>query len=310
MRAFDRKFGPGFLAGVPARPGVYRLLDAEGAVLYVGKARDLRRRLAQYRTTRRVKRDGKRRALVRAAAHIAWEVCASELEASLLEIHLIQDLRPPANVAGAFPFLYPFVGIRADGRETHFCLTTSPDAFPTFDLHGAFRSRRVTREGFFALMRLLRYVGHLTPRSRRGPRAPAPHSYVFTFRRLPADWAPLCARLLRGVSPDVLAHLVLILVERAGARARPAQTQEDLRAVQRFYDDEAAVLAGAVAATGYPRYPVPQHERDALLLRLRHRPHADDGARTAGACDEPRARPSVSGPRAEPPRSPRARVPP
>jgi len=307
VRAFDRKFGPGFLADVPARPGVYRLHDAEGALLYVGKARDLRRRLAQYRTTRRVKRDRKRRALVRAAARIAWEVCGSEMEAALLEIQLIQTLRPPANVAGAFPFLYPFVGIRADGRDTHFCLTTSPAAFATFDLHGAFRSRRVTGEGFFALMRLLRYVGHLTPRSRRGPRAPVPHSYVFTFRRLPADWPPLCARLLRGAAPDVLEHLVLGLVERAGARARRARVQEDLRAVRRFFDDEAAVLADAIAATGYRRYPVPQHERDALLLRSRH------GVQVAGAPgtenDAP-ARPPLTGPRSARARSPRACVPP
>ena len=71
MRAFDRKFGARFLDAVPRRPGVYRLYDAAGTLLYVGKAADLRRRLAQYRTTRRVKRDGKRRALVTAAARIA-----------------------------------------------------------------------------------------------------------------------------------------------------------------------------------------------------------------------------------------------
>lgn len=270
MRAFDRKFGAGFLAGVPARPGVYRFYDAQGVLLYVGKARDLRRRLAQYRTTRRVKRDRKRRALVRAAAHVAWETCGSEMEAALLEIQLIQTLRPPANVAGAFPFLYPFIGIRPDGRETHFCLTTSPDAFGTFELHGAYRARRVTREGFFALMRLLRFVGHLGPRSRRGPRAPAPHSYVFSFRRLEPDWLPRCARLLRGLAPDALEHLVLSLVERPGARARRAEIQADLRSVQRFFEDEAAVLAEAIAVTGYARYPVPQGERDALLLRSRH----------------------------------------
>jgi excinuclease ABC subunit C len=132
VRTFDRKFGDGFLPGVPAEPGVYRFYGPEGALLYVGKARNLRRRLAQYRTTGRRKKDRKRRALVRLAERITWEVCPSELDASLAEIRLIQSLRPPRNVAGAFPFLYPFIGIRADGRETHFCLTTSPETFPGF----------------------------------------------------------------------------------------------------------------------------------------------------------------------------------
>ena len=217
MRVFDRKFGADFLAGVPAAPGVYRLYDAAGALLYVGKAGDLRRRLAQYRTTRRTKKDRKRRALVGAAARIAWDVCASELEASLQEIQLIQSLRPPANVAGAFPFLYPFIGIRAADREISFCLTTSPEAFPEFDLHGAFRSREVTGEAFFALIRLLGIVGHPVSRRRR---APVAHSYLFGFRRLPLDWPALWGQLLRGTSRDALEDLSLRLLDHASARAR------------------------------------------------------------------------------------------
>ena len=102
MQTFDEKFGADFLSGVPHEPGVYRIYDSAGGLLYVGKARDLRRRLAQYRTTRRTKKDRKRRALVRAADRVEWQVCASELDASLTEIGLIQALRPRRNVAGAF----------------------------------------------------------------------------------------------------------------------------------------------------------------------------------------------------------------
>src|SRR4030095_1784462 len=98
---------------------------------------------------------------------IEWQVCASELDASLTEIGLIQALRPRRNVAGAFSFLYPFIGIQVDGADTRFCLTTSPEAFAAFDIHGAFRSRESTRDAFFALMRLLRLVAHPTrPRVR------------------------------------------------------------------------------------------------------------------------------------------------
>jgi len=279
VRIFDRKFGADFLAAVPREPGIYRMYDAAGGLLYVGKARDLRRRLAQYRTTRRTKKDRKRRALVRSADRIEWQTCASELDAALTEIGLIQALRPRRNVAGAFPFLYPFIGIQADGTDTRFCVTTSPEAFATFELHGAFRSREVTREAFFALMRLLRFVGHATPRRAlhrlRVPR----HSYVCTFRRLPRDWPALWAALFRGASRVALEQLALRLLEHDGACARSSAVHADLAAVERFFDEEASTLATAITATGYVGYPVPQRDRDALFLRYRE--HATRGSRRA-----------------------------
>jgi len=267
--AFDRKFGADFLAGVPEAPGVYRFYDAAGTLLYIGKARHLRRRLAQYRTARRTKRERKRRALVKSAARIVWDVCASELDAELAEVRLIQELRPRENVAGAFSFLYPFLGIRVERHEIHFCLTTSPAAFPAFELHGAFRSRDVTGEAFFALMRLLRFVGHPSPRSRRDRLRTARHSYVFGFRRLPERWPAMWSRLLRGVSAEALEDLCLHLLEHHGARARGAQVQEDLRAVERFFEEEASRLAAAIAATGHAAYPVSQQDRDAIFLQYR-----------------------------------------
>jgi hypothetical protein len=271
VRLFDRKFGPAFLAGVPAEPGVYRLYDEAGRLLYVGKAKCLRRRLAQYRVTRRLKKDRKRQALVRAAVRIDWEVRPSELDAGLEEIRLIQDLQPRENVAGAFPFLYPFVGLAVEGRETRFCLTTTAEAFSRYELHGAFRSRRVTRTAFFSLMRLLAFVAHPSPQHRRERRALPRYSCVRAFRHLPAGWPDLWRRFLRGESRAALEALALRLLEHAAARARRSEVQEALREVARFFDEEAVVLRAALQAAGAVEaaYPVPQRERDALLLRYR-----------------------------------------
>jgi hypothetical protein len=270
VRAFDAKFGPDFLAAVPEAPGVYRIFDADGTLIYVGKAANLRRRLAQYRTIGRRKAHRKRRALVGAAARIVWEVCESDLAASLAEIRLIQDLRPPRNVVSAFPFLYPFIGVRDEGVETYFCLTTSPAAFTGFDLHGAFRSREVTREAFAALARLLRWAGHPVPRHRCARFVAARHSRVIGFRRLPAGSPARWAGLLRGESREALEALSLELLEHPGARARSAEIQEDLRAVGRFFRREALALARARAAAGDERYPIPQEDRDLLFTRYRH----------------------------------------
>ena len=269
MRLFDEKFGADFLAAVPLGPGVYRFYDSAGALLYVGKATSLRRRLAQYRTAGRKKKERKRRALVKAAARIAWDVCESPLAAALTEIRLIQTLHPRRNVASAFPFLYPFVGIQTDARETYFCLTTTPDAFPAFAFHGAFRSREVTGEAFFALMRLLRFVGHPVPRHRSRRLVAAPHSYVVGFRRLPVDTGDLWDRLLRGVSREALETLALHLVEHAAARAKRAEIHEDIMAIARFFEEEACALARVRAVTGYALYPVPQRDRDPLFAQYR-----------------------------------------
>jgi GIY-YIG catalytic domain-containing protein len=269
MRPFDRKFGAEFLASVPTTPGIYRFFDPEGALLYVGKAANLRRRLAQYRTAGRRKKERKRRALVKAAGTIAWEVSESALAATLTEIRLIQSLRPPQNVASAFPFLYPYVGIHAEGDETYFCLTTSPAAFPAFAFHGAFRSRDVTAEAFFSLMRLLRFPGHPVPRHRCRRLGSAPYSHVMGLRRLPAEAPAAWARLFAGVSREPLEALTLELLDHPGARARRAEIHEDLKAVARFFKTEARALARVRAATGYERYPVPQEDRDLIFARGR-----------------------------------------
>ena len=272
MRAFDRMFGADFLAGVPTAPGVYRFHDAAGGLLYVGKAANLRRRLAQYRLAGRRKKERKRRTLVRATARITWEVCGSPLAAALAEIRLIQTLRPPRNVASAYPFLYPFVGLHVEGDETYFCLTTSPEAFPTIAFHGAFRSREITREAFYRLVELLRYVGHPVPRHRCRRLGAARHSVVRGFRRLPAGSAAAWAGLLRGESRAALEALALRLVDHAGARARRGEIHEALRSIARFFDEEACALARVRAATGFAAYPVPQLARDLLFTQTRLQP--------------------------------------
>jgi hypothetical protein len=280
VQIFDRKFGRDFLARVPAEPGIYRLYDAGGALIYVGKARNLRRRLAQYRTTRRTKKDRKRRGLVRTAERIEWQVCASELEASLTEVGLIQTLRPRRNIAAAFSFLYPFIGIQVDGPDTRFCLTTSPDAFAAFDIHGAFRSREITGAAFFALMRLFRLVAHPAARSRSRRLGVPRYSHVSTFRRFPRDWPEGWKALLRGASRTALEELSLRLLDHAGARVRGAAIEADLRVLERFFDLEASPLAAAIAATGYVGYPVPQRDRDALFLRYRNATRTSAASRT------------------------------
>lgn len=88
------------LRTVPHRPGVYLMKDRLGTVIYVGKARDLRKRLSQYfHPSRRMAWDPKLTALIESIHDFDVHVVRSEPEALLLEGKLIKEFKPRYNVS-------------------------------------------------------------------------------------------------------------------------------------------------------------------------------------------------------------------
>ncbi|MCI5779538.1 MAG: excinuclease ABC subunit UvrC [Lentisphaeria bacterium] len=86
-------------AEIPARPGVYMFRDRFGRVIYVGKARDLRRRLGNYfQPSRRRTGDPKLRSLINSIAEWSYTLVRSEDEALLLESQLIKSYAPHYNI--------------------------------------------------------------------------------------------------------------------------------------------------------------------------------------------------------------------
>jgi excinuclease ABC subunit C len=265
MKSFDRKFGAEFFAALPVQPGVYRVYDASDVLIYVGKAKNLRRRLGQYRNAKRRKRHLKMRAIIRDAARIETVVCDSELDACLLEAREIQAFRPKWNVAGAFFFLYPMIGVSVRDGAVWFCYTREPEKYSSYRFHGAFRSRQITGEAFFALMELLKYVGHS---EKRAPRQKG--VYEFGFRGLPSGWCEKFEQWLAGEASEALAELILCLVENAGARRRKGEIQELFDLLLRFERHEIKVLKRARARAGWCAYPVSQRERDIVFIQARY----------------------------------------
>ena len=141
------------LKSLPRKPGVYRMLGAAGEVLYVGKARNLRNRVASY--FRASGLASKTMALVARIANIQITVTNSETEALLLEQSLIKQERPPYNVV-----------LRDDKSYPYIYLTESGD-FPRLTFHrgarrkqgryfGPFPSAGAVRDSLNILQKLFR----------------------------------------------------------------------------------------------------------------------------------------------------------
>jgi excinuclease ABC subunit C len=100
-----------FLASLPAKPGVYRMLGADGTILYVGKARHLKNRVSSYFHGRA--HAEKTQAMVSQVARVELTVTASETEALLLEYNLIKQHRPRYNILLKDDKSFPYIHLTA-----------------------------------------------------------------------------------------------------------------------------------------------------------------------------------------------------
>ncbi len=100
-----------FLDNLPPRPGVYRMLGAEGEILYVGKARNLKKRVTSYFRGR--VHDAKTLVLLGQVARIELTQTSSETEALLLEQNLIKKHRPRYNVLLKDDKSFPYIHLTA-----------------------------------------------------------------------------------------------------------------------------------------------------------------------------------------------------
>lgn len=115
---FDSK---AFLATTSSHPGVYRMFDETNQLLYVGKAKNLKKRLMSY--FRKTGLAPKTAALVARIAHIETTITANETEALVLEQTLIKEHRPPYNILLKDDKSYPYVFL------------STQDKFPRFTIH-------------------------------------------------------------------------------------------------------------------------------------------------------------------------------
>ncbi len=98
---------------LPKQPGIYKFINAEGTILYVGKAKNLKNRLASYFGERKG-RARKTKALVKNADHIDYTIVETEQDALLLESTLIKKYQPRYNVMLKDGKSYPYICIKKE----------------------------------------------------------------------------------------------------------------------------------------------------------------------------------------------------
>ncbi|GEB47036.1 excinuclease ABC subunit UvrC [Microbacterium testaceum] len=110
---------------IPTNPGVYRFRDAEGRVLYVGKAKNLRARLSNYFAPLHSLHERTRR-MVTTAASVEWTVVPSDIDSLQLEFMWIKEFDPPFNVRYRDDKSYPYMAITLADEAPRVIVTRNP----------------------------------------------------------------------------------------------------------------------------------------------------------------------------------------
>ncbi|MEI6870771.1 MAG: excinuclease ABC subunit UvrC [Verrucomicrobiota bacterium] len=201
------------LRDLPHKPGVYIMRDRFNRVIYVGKARDLKRRASQYfMPSKRQTADPKTRALLEAVWDLEWHTVHTEPEALLLEGRLIKEFRPRYNVS--FRDDKRFLLVKVDPREDwpRFRLTRlrGDDGalyFGPYAHSGALRQTLAFLRKKFGVLTFGR--GNPTPRELRSVTYQVPQKLSDLTPQQYAERVELAADFLEGRSKELLGELEL-----------------------------------------------------------------------------------------------------
>jgi predicted GIY-YIG superfamily endonuclease len=122
------RLGRDFFRNLPERPGVYLMRDAGEIVLYVGKAKNLRKRLGSYRVANPERMARRHLRLLRAVVQIELQECDDERAALARESELLRTLKPRFNRAGTWPGKARFLAWKSSDDAIELAITGSPQA--------------------------------------------------------------------------------------------------------------------------------------------------------------------------------------
>jgi len=116
-KPLDQLLGRRFFRQAPRKPGVYLMKDVSDKVLYVGKAKDLKQRLNNYRVANPDRMPRRHLRMVREVARIEFQFCPTEAAALERESKLLRSIKPRYNRAGVWPGKARFIIWRLKDRR-------------------------------------------------------------------------------------------------------------------------------------------------------------------------------------------------
>jgi len=204
-----------FLANLTIEPGVYRMLDAEGQVLYVGKAANLKKRVGSY--FNKTNSGVKTRSLLNQVVAIEVSVTRSETEALLLESSLIKSLRPKYNVLLRDDKSYPYIHISNHALFPRMEILRSKKKPQKGEFFGPYPSTTAVRETLGIIQKVFKIRNcsdsYFSGRSRpclqyQIKRCSAPCTAFISARDYQQSVQD-AARFLQGKSQDILDELAV-----------------------------------------------------------------------------------------------------
>lgn len=284
QRLFDlpnpliERLGESFFDAIPQEPGVYRMMDRKGNLLYVGKAKNLRRRLFTYRRVRKETATRKTIRLVRMIHDIEYEQTDCEESALLRENELLRAHRPPFNHANTQPETYYYITVTRKAGYWQFRLgMREPTEFHTnIRGYGAFKGHGQVRRSMGALLRQLAIrvenLDSIFSLPSVLSRRLTPLNYKLKIESLDRSQESLLWRrlnqYLKGTASTLLVHMMAKAEQRDLLEAQIGRLLlEDMERLHRFYERCSAKNYQMCKTFDLEPPLIPQDELDDLLVR-------------------------------------------
>lgn len=171
----EQKLGSSVFEEIPKEPGIYRFYDKNEALLYVGKAKNLRHRLFSYKRAKPGKTSRKESAMLSKISRFEFDILESEQDAILQENRWIREHRPEFNHANKHTETYYYITVQRQENSLIFGLSMNPSGqlfpgeekpiyqnfLPPLNNHvdsktyGCFKGHRTVRTSLGALLQLI-----------------------------------------------------------------------------------------------------------------------------------------------------------